>query len=92
MVILVLDGGTRGYLIAQPILSIVMQTLPYYLGRLSNLLELDLSNCSGLEQVPESLGDLDLLVRLELGFCQGLQSLPETLGKLSSLVELDLQW
>jgi len=66
--------------------------LPHDLGSLSNLLELDLSNCSALGHLPDSLGELHQLVRLELGFCQGLEQLPATIGKLSSLVELDLLW
>ena len=50
-----------------------------------NVVELDLSECSGLNALPESIGQLGAMQTLNLSGCSGLSALPESMGQLGSL-------
>ncbi|KAK4764026.1 hypothetical protein SAY87_013464 [Trapa incisa] len=62
--------------------------LPDSIGKLSGLLQLDLSD-NRLLALPASIGGLSSLTKLDL-HCNRLSELPETVGDLLSLVFLDL--
>jgi Leucine-rich repeat (LRR) protein len=60
------------------------------IGKLSALLELNLSGCSKLQELPTSIGQLNALQELNLSECFDLQELPTSIGQLSALQNLNL--
>jgi hypothetical protein len=58
-------------------------------GKLQNLVELDLSECSELGCLPDSIVDLSQFKTFRLWGCEKLENLQVEFGKLQSLVELD---
>lgn len=64
--------------------------LPDEISRLTNLLELDLSQNINLTRIPDVLVDLTALTLLNLCDCEILQSLPWSLGTLQRLRSLNL--
>ncbi|XP_031482113.1 plant intracellular Ras-group-related LRR protein 5-like isoform X2 [Nymphaea colorata] len=65
-----------------------MEWLPVSLGKLSNLVTLNLAE-NRIMVLPSTVGELKSLVKLDLHSNQ-LMNLPDSFGDLSSLVELDL--
>ncbi|WOH16086.1 hypothetical protein DCAR_0935635 [Daucus carota subsp. sativus] len=61
--------------------------LPESTGRLSNLVELVLSDCNRLTYFPTSICDLRFLERLDLSDCSSLEGLPDNIGNVISLRE-----
>ena len=68
-----------------------MTSLPEQYGELSNLEDLDLSQCRYLRSLPEGFGDLKSLTSLNLRECRSLVSLSEGFGELINLQTLGLQ-
>jgi hypothetical protein len=64
--------------------------LPKEIGKLSQLIYLDLFACLELKSLPKEVGKLTQLVHLNLYGCQELKSLPKEVGKLTQLIHLDL--
>eukprot|EP00611_Tribonema_gayanum_P015271 TRINITY_DN270_c0_g3_i1.p1 TRINITY_DN270_c0_g3~~TRINITY_DN270_c0_g3_i1.p1 ORF type:complete len:323 (+),score=45.71 TRINITY_DN270_c0_g3_i1:190-1158(+) len=62
--------------------------LPYCIGDMPALTELDLSNCTEIDSLPDSIGDLTALTMLDLSNCSSLVSLPDSIGNLSALKDL----
>ncbi|KAK9178009.1 hypothetical protein WN943_027199 [Citrus x changshan-huyou] len=67
-----------------------IEELPSSIGNLSRLVDLDLTNCSGLKSVSSRLCNLKSLRRLNLSGCLKLEKLPEEIGNLESLEYLNL--
>mmetsp|Transcript_26310 Transcript_26310/g.46421 ORF Transcript_26310/g.46421 Transcript_26310/m.46421 type:complete len:344 (+) Transcript_26310:100-1131(+) len=72
-----------------------LRTLSPAIGKLHNLIELDLSDSYQVYELPEEISGLTSLKRLKLGCSSGvankvLMRLPESLGKLTSLEEICL--
>jgi hypothetical protein len=65
--------------------------LPDSLGQLPALRNLDLGDCSSLQQLPKNLGQLSQLSSLGLGGCRRLKQLPHSLSQLATLRSLDLR-
>ncbi|CAN6446169.1 unnamed protein product [Victoria cruziana] len=55
-----------------------------------NLQQLDLCNCTVLEELHPSIGLLKSLTRLDLSNCESLEQLPREIYQLTSLEDLDL--
>ncbi|XP_074356722.1 TMV resistance protein N-like [Apium graveolens] len=62
--------------------------LPDSIGRLSNLVLLDLRFNKNLETLPDSICSLRALEVLNIGYCTRLKALPTELGSIESLKEL----
>ncbi|KAH9648921.1 ADP-ribosyl cyclase/cyclic ADP-ribose hydrolase [Citrus sinensis] len=62
-----------------------IEELPSSIGKLSRLVNLELTNCSRLKSVSSSLCNLKSLQNLFLSGCLKLEKLPEEIGKLNSL-------
>jgi len=65
--------------------------LPPSIGKLQNLVELDLSRPKLLKELPEEIGDLVSLNKMNLSNA-GITSLPPSIGRLQNLVKLDLSY
>ena len=69
----------------------VLKALPYSIGELTDLSELDLRMCKKLKALPHSVGQLTNLVELELEkTVDSLEALPESMGQLTNLRKLDM--
>ncbi|XP_039169624.1 disease resistance protein RPV1-like [Eucalyptus grandis] len=64
-----------------------LQQIPSSIGKLGELVELDLSN-TWIKELPESIGELKKLKILRI-FCSQIEELPSSIGKLQSLQEFD---
>ena len=64
--------------------------LPYSLGALKNLKNLDLSSCSFWGSIPDSIGNMSSLQLLALTANKMNGSIPSSMGKLSTLEKLAL--
>ena len=64
--------------------------LPYSLGALKNLKNLDLSSCSFWGSIPDSIGNMSSLQLLALTANKMNGSIPNSMGKLSTLEKLAL--
>ena len=67
-----------------------LQTLPENIGKLRELICLNLSGCSNICSLPCSIGNLTKLTSLDLTGCENLRFLPETVGNLTKLTSLHL--
>ncbi|KAL5553943.1 hypothetical protein UlMin_041344 [Ulmus minor] len=61
--------------------------IPYWLGSLTSLTELDL-HCNAFEGIPASIGMLSKLENLRINDCKNLRSLPASIGMLYKLKDL----
>jgi Leucine-rich repeat (LRR) protein len=66
-----------------------LKTLPAEIGRMTDLVELDLANNSELGSLPSSVGNLLNLRKLDVRLC-GLTGLPPEFGNLKNLETLQL--
>ncbi|KAJ0538672.1 putative endo-polygalacturonase [Helianthus annuus] len=66
--------------------------LPEKLGRLKNLVSLDLAYNKLTGNIPDSVGCLSLLITLQMNVNQLTGSIPDTIGGLSSLNYLDMSY
>ncbi|KAJ0722219.1 putative leucine-rich repeat-containing, plant-type, leucine-rich repeat domain superfamily [Helianthus annuus] len=66
--------------------------LPEKLGRLKNLVSMDLAYNQLTGNIPDSVGNLSLLKTLQMNINQLTGSIPDTIGRLSSLNFLDLSY
>jgi Leucine-rich repeat (LRR) protein len=66
-----------------------LKTLPAEIGRMTDLVELDLANNSELGSLPSSIGNLSNLRKLDIRLC-GLTGLPPEFGNLKNLEVLQL--
>ncbi|KAK3435798.1 hypothetical protein EUGRSUZ_C00513 [Eucalyptus grandis] len=64
----------------------LLEKIPYSIGKLGELVELDLSHTS-IKELPESIGKLNKLKILNIGTCK-IERIPSSIGKLQSLQEL----
>jgi Leucine-rich repeat (LRR) protein len=67
-----------------------IENLPMELGKLQDLVELDLSASSELECLLDSIVELSKLKTFRLFECHKLENLPMELGKIQSLLQLNL--
>ena len=67
-----------------------MMLLLDYLGRLTNLQHIDLSNCSYLQTLPPSFGNLTKLQHVNLSGCERLKMMPDSFNYLIQLKHLNL--
>jgi Leucine-rich repeat (LRR) protein len=67
-----------------------IENLPMELGKLQDLVELDLSACSELGCLLDSIVELSELKTFRLFECHKLENLPTELGKIQSLLQLNL--
>ncbi|KAL3749873.1 hypothetical protein ACJRO7_010922 [Eucalyptus globulus] len=58
--------------------------LPYSIGGLVKIRQLDLSECKEIEELPDSIGELQSLVELDLS-STSIDHLPDSIGKLKQL-------
>jgi hypothetical protein len=65
-----------------------LSSIPEFIGNLTNLTHLSLTN-NGLSSIPEFIGNLTNLTHLSLAH-NALQTLPETIGNLTNLTHLYL--
>ncbi|KAK8973521.1 hypothetical protein V6N11_030711 [Hibiscus sabdariffa] len=67
-----------------------IEGLPSSIGKLSNLILLNLKDCKNLVNLPSSIGGCTSLRSLNLSGCKRVENLPEKLQQLEFLEELDL--
>ena len=64
--------------------------LPYSLGYLNKLMNLDIENSYNLQYLPESIGKLSGLLSLQACCCERPIWIRHSLGRLNKLQKLDL--
>lgn len=62
-----------------------VEELPEYIGNLSNLKHLTLTECDNLRTLPESIGNLSKLKIFKISMNNSIETIPESVGNLSSL-------
>ncbi|VVB14958.1 unnamed protein product [Arabis nemorensis] len=70
--------------------STKIEELPSSIGRLSCLVELDMSDCQSLRNLPSTVRHLVSLKSMNLDGCKHLENLPDTLQNLTSLETLEV--
>ncbi|KFK25992.1 disease resistance protein [Arabis alpina] len=70
--------------------STKIEELPSSIGRLSCLVELDMSDCQSLRTLPSSVRHLVSLKSINLDGCKHLENLPDSLQHLTSLETLEV--
>jgi Leucine-rich repeat (LRR) protein len=60
-------------------------------GSFKSIKCINLSECSGLEEIPISIGNHKILDSLDLSCCKSLRSLPDSVGNLQNLQVLNLK-
>ncbi|WOH03510.1 hypothetical protein DCAR_0622909 [Daucus carota subsp. sativus] len=69
--------------------GLTVSNFPDSIGKLSKLVNLDLSRNPNLETLPDTIGNLTTLESLDISACGKLETLPDHLWMMSSLTELD---
>jgi Leucine-rich repeat (LRR) protein len=64
--------------------------IPDDINNLSNLLELNITNCPNISELPETLTNLNNLMSLEISDVQ-ISEIPEDINKLSNLLKLSIK-
>ncbi|CAN6987258.1 unnamed protein product [Brassica oleracea var. botrytis] len=70
--------------------SLILMELPFSIGNLINLENLNITGCSSLVELPFSIGNITTLKELELDGCSSLVELPFSIGNMANLKKLEL--